>query len=420
MATSLTVVPQRISVIVLSSILVVGIAGAVELVPFWPQFHGPNRDNISTEEGLLKQWPENGPDLVWTAQGLGHGYSTVSIAGGMIYTAGNIGGDTVITALDLDGKMVWQATNGKAWTRDHPGTRGTPTIDGDHVYHESPLGEVICLDAKTGKTIWQVNIIEQFQATNIKWALSESLLIDGDHVICCPGGPETSMVALNKRTGAVVWKAPSTGEPAGYASPILVEQQGLRIIVTMTSRAVIGVNADTGKLLWHVEHESYMGQNVMVPLVHDGYIFITTLQGGSVKWQIRVVDGGASLKEVWRSGELENQHGGAVLVNGNLYGTSSSKNRNQWVCLDWDTGKVTHVEGGVGKGSPTVADGMLYTLGERGTMGLVQPTARGHEMVSSFKIPEGGKGNSWAHPVVCAGRLYIRHGEFLYAYDVGE
>lgn len=420
MATSLTVVPQRISVIVLSSILVVGIAGAVELVPFWPQFHGPNRDNISTEEGLLKQWPENGPDLVWTAQGLGHGYSTVSIAGGMIYTAGNIGGDTVITALDLDGKMVWQATNGKAWTRDHPGTRGTPTIDGDHVYHESPLGEVICLDAKTGKTIWQVNIIEQFQATNIKWALSESLLIDGDHVICCPGGPETSMVALNKRTGAVVWKAPSTGEPAGYASPILVEQQGLRIIVTMTSRAVIGVNADTGKLLWHVEHESYMGQNVMVPLVHDGYIFITTLQGGSVKWQIRVVDGGASLKEVWRSGELENQHGGAVLVNGNLYGTSSSKNRNQWVCLDWDTGKVTHVEGGVGKGSPTVADGMLYTLGERGTMGLVQPTARGHEMVSSFRIPEGGKGNSWAHPVVCAGRLYIRHGEFLYAYDVGE
>lgn len=420
MATSLTVVPQRISVIVLSSILVVGIAGAVELVPFWPQFHGPNRDNISTEEGLLKQWPENGPDLVWTAQGLGHGYSTVSIAGGMIYTAGNIGGDTVITALDLDGKMVWQATNGKAWTRDHPGTRGTPTIDGDHVYHESPLGEVICLDAKTGKTIWQVNIIEQFQATNIKWALSESLLIDGDHVICCPGGPETSMVALNKRTGAVVWKAPSTGEPAGYASPILVEQQGLRIIVTMTSRAVIGVNADTGKLLWHVEHESYMGQNVMVPLVHDGYIFITTLQGGSVKWQIRVVDGGASLKEVWRSGELENQHGGAVLVNGNLYGTSSSKNRNQWVCLDWETGKVTHVEGGVGKGSPTVADGMLYTLGERGTMGLVQPTAKGHEMVSSFRIPEGGKGNSWAHPVVCAGRLYIRHGEFLYAYDVGE
>lgn len=420
MATSLTVVPQRISVIVLSSILVVGIAGAVELVPFWPQFHGPNRDNISTEEGLLKQWPENGPDLVWTAQGLGHGFSTVSIAGGMIYTAGNIGGDTVITALDLDGKMVWQATNGKAWTRDHPGTRGTPTIDGDHVYHESPLGEVICLDAKTGKTIWQVNIIEQFQATNIKWALSESLLIDGDHVICCPGGPETSMVALNKRTGAVVWKAPSTGEPAGYASPILVEQQGLRIIVTMTSRAVIGVNADTGKLLWHVEHESYMGQNVMVPLVHDGYIFITTLQGGSVKWQIRVVDGGASLKEVWRSGELENQHGGAVLVNGNLYGTSSSKNRNQWVCLDWETGKVTHVEGGVGKGSPTVADGMLYTLGERGTMGLVQPTAKGHEMVSSFRIPEGGKGNSWAHPVVCAGRLYIRHGEFLYAYDVGE
>jgi outer membrane protein assembly factor BamB len=196
---------------------------------FWPQFHGPNRDNISTEKGLLKKWPEEGPALLWTAKGLGHGYSTVSIASGMIYTAGSIEKETIITALNMDGKELWQVKNGKGWTGDRPGTRGTPTIDGDQLYHESPLGDVVCLQAKTGKKIWELNILDKFKSKNINWALSESLLVDGDNLICCPGGPQTCMVALNKNTGAVVWKAASTNEPAGYGSPIVVEYQGLRM-----------------------------------------------------------------------------------------------------------------------------------------------------------------------------------------------
>jgi hypothetical protein len=155
-----------------------------------------------------------------------------------------------------------------------------------------------------------------------------------------------------------------------------------------------------------------------MPIFHDGHVFISTLQAGSVKWKINVKGDKASLEEIWRTQELDNHHGGVLLVGGNLYGTSTFRNRNLWVCLDWETGRNKHMDKGVGKGSLTYADGMLYTLSIDGVMGLVRPTQAGHELVSSFKIPEGGKGNSWAHPVVCGGRLYIRHGEFLYAYSV--
>ena len=386
--------------------------------PFWPQFHGPNRDNLSAEKGLLKKWPEAGPTLLWTAKDLGHGYSTVSIAAGMIYTAGNIEKDTVVTALNMDGRLLWQVRNGKAWTGDRPGTRGTPTIDGDRLYHESPLGNVLCLQAGTGQKIWELNILDRFQSKHPTWALAESLLIDGDHVICCPGGPQTCMIALDKNTADVVWKAASTNEPAGYASPIIAEYKGLRIIITLTSKGMIGVNADNGELLWHVKHESYADENVFTPIYHDGHVFVSTLRAGSVKWKINVENGKASVEEIWRSKELDNHHGGGVLLNGYVYAASCTYNGPKWVCLDFKTGEKKYVDDGVGKGSLTYADGMLYTLSEDAVMGLVRPTPAGHDLVSSFKIPEGGKGNSWAHPVVCGGRLYIRHGEFLYAYSV--
>lgn len=386
--------------------------------PFWPQFHGPRRDNISAETGLLKKWPEKGPDLLWTANGLGHGFSSISAAGGMIYTAGNIEKDTVITALDLDGKTVWQVKNGSAWMKSVPGTRGTPTIDGDRLYHQSPTGNLVCLEARTGKRIWEGNTIEAFKSKNSMWALAESILIDGDHVISCPGGPETCMVALDKSTGKVAWKAPSVNELAGYGSPVLVDHKGLRIIITLTAKAIIGVDADDGRLLWHVPHISYADENVMTPIFRDGHVFVSTLAAGSVKWQVNVKDSKASLQEVWRTRELDNHHGGVLLLDGRLYGTSTVRNGNKWVCLDWETGQTKSVNEGVGKGSLTCADGMLYLLNIDRKVGLARPTASGFELVSSFEIPEGGKGKSWAHPVVCGGRLYIRHGDFLYAYRV--
>ncbi|HIJ51933.1 MAG TPA: PQQ-binding-like beta-propeller repeat protein [Planctomycetes bacterium] len=407
-----------IFIILVGGLVVTTAAYAAEQKAFWPQFHGPNRDNISTEKGLLKKWPEEGPELLWRSQGLGHGYSTVSIAAGMIYTAGNIEKETVVTALNMDGKVLWQVENGKSWTRDLPGTRGTPTIDGDRLYHESPLGEVVCLKAKTGKKIWGLNILDKFKSKNITWALSESLLVDGDNLICCPGGPQSCMVALNKNTGAVVWKADSTGERAGYATPIVVEYKGLRIIITLTLKGMIGVNADTGELLWHVKHVSYADENVFTPIFHNGQVFISTIKAGSVKWKINVKDGKASVEELWRSNQLDNHHGGGLLIDGYIYSSSCIYNGPKWICLDWETGEKKYVEKGIGKGSLTYADGMLYMLSENRAVGLVRPNPDRYELISSFEIPKGGKGNSWAHPVVCGGRFYIRHGDFLYAYNV--
>ena len=383
---------------------------------FWAQFHGPNRDNISTEKGLLKEWPKNGPPLTWTTSELGHGFSSVSIANGMVYTAGNMGEHTIVTALNLDGKIIWQVKNGKAWTGAHPGSRGTPTIDGNRVYHQNPHGSLICLDAKTGDILWQLNVIERFNSKIPRWALAESLLVDGDSLISCPGGPETCMVALDKTNGSLIWKAPSTREWAGYASPTIFEYRGLRIIMTLTAKSFIGVNAATGGLLWCIKHESPYDENTPMPIFHNGELFVGTVLTGSVKWKLNVQDGKVSLKKRWRTQQLDNHHGGVILVNGNLYGSSTAFNKNVLVCLDWKTGRVKYMDRRVGKVSLTYADGMLYALSTDGVMGLVQPTPMGHKLVSYFNIPKGGKGKSWAHPVVCGGRLYIRHGEFLYAY----
>ena len=234
----------------IAAVAILLLSGSIARPADWPQFHGPDRSNRSAATGLRKSWPAEGPELLWTARGLGHGFATVSIAGGRIYTSGNIDDKTVITALDLDGRHLWQAENGPSWTKSVPGTRSTPTIDEDRLYHESPLGELVCLAASSGKRLWGLNLLETFRSQNINWGLSESVLIDGDRLICCPGGPETAIVALDKFHGTTIWKSPSAGDLAGYASPSLGKYRGLRMIFTLTARAILGVNADSGALLF--------------------------------------------------------------------------------------------------------------------------------------------------------------------------
>jgi len=395
------------------------LAGGVGSAADWPQFHGLRRDNISTETGLLKQWPEEGPKLLWTARGIGEGFSTVAVAGGLIYTTGNIGDDTVITALDLDGKPRWQARNGPAFVRNRPGTRSTPTIDGGRLYHENADGDVVCLDAKTGKPVWQLNILQKFQGRNINWALAESPLIDGNNIICTPGGEEISLAALNKLTGETVWTCKGAGEKPGYASPILVEHQGLRQIVTLMARAAVGINADTGELLWKFEHVTPYDENIFTPLFHDGCIYFATGHAvGSRLLRLRVEGRKCSVELVWRSELLDSHHGGVVLHDGCLYGFCHGNYRPRWDCVEFKTGKAMHSVPANTTGSVTLADGMIYAMDERGNVMLVRPTPAEHVVVSRFSIPKGGRGPTWAHPVVCGGRLYIRHGDFLYAYDV--
>ena len=383
---------------------------------FWPCFHGPNGDNISPDTGLLQEWPDAGPPLVWTAEGIGHGFSGVTIAGDLIYTDGNIDDKTTVTAIDMDGQVRWQSPIGKGWTGSHDGTRGTPTIDGNRVYHESPMGDVVCLDAKTGEKIWGVNILDEFDSKNIKWALAESVLIDGDRVICSPGGPKASVVALDKKTGQTVWTGGSTGDLAGYATPTIAECGGLRMILTMSAKALIGVNADNGDLLFRHEHITKYDVNALKPIYHDGRVFISSGYGsGSAMVKLDVQGGKVTAEEVWTFKELDNHHGGVMLLDGYLYGSSA---RGMWICLDWKTGEKMYGERGIGKGSVTFADGMLYMMNEKRGVGLAKPTPAGHTVVSRFEIPAGGREPTWAHPVVCGGRLYLRHSDRLFAYDV--
>jgi outer membrane protein assembly factor BamB len=345
----------------------------------------------------------------------------VTLDGGRIYTAGNLEDQTVVLALDLDGKILWQAKCGKAWTGGPGGTRATPTLDGDRVYYETPFGDVVCLKAENGEQIWSVNILQEFKSQNITWALSESVMVDGDRVLCLPGGPEVSMVALDKLTGKTVWKAPgASGDLAGYASPSLVEYGGLRLVLTMTNQAVIGVEADKGELLFRFPHKTNYDVNATNTIFRDGWVFISSGYGttGSVMLKLQVNGAKVDVEKVWESRELDNHHGGVILVDEYLYGAAHNFNNGKWICLDWKTGAMKYAERGVGKGSLTYADGMLYTVSENRAVGLVPATSAEHKVVSEFKTPAGPEGPTWAHPVVCGGRLYIRHDDKLYAYDV--
>ena len=384
----------------------------------WPQFHGPRRDNRSDETGLLEAWPAGGPRLVWSAKGLGEGFSTVAIAGGLIYTAGNIGDRTVVTALDLDGRVRWTAPNGPAYRRSVPGTRGTPTLDGGRLYHENADGDVVCLDARTGRQVWSVNILKTFGGRNITWALAESLLVDGTKVITTPGGDGAGLAALDKATGKTVWVCRETHDKPGYCSPIAVDYQGLRQVVTMLSRSIVGVHAQTGELLWQVEHVTPHDENISTPIFHDGCILVSTQYTGSRMLRLRVEGQSASVEPVWASKALDNQHGGVVLVDGRVVGSCRQDSRGPWACLAFETGERVYAERGIGRGSLTWADGMLYAWNHRGTVALVRPAPRAFQVVSQFQIPKGGRGPAWAHPVVCGGRLYLRHGECLWVYDI--
>ncbi len=401
-----------------SAIMAQGIEGCE-----WPQFHGPRRDNLSSDTGLLKRWPEGGPELVWKAEGIGHGFSSVAITGGMIYTAGNIEGYTVITALDMSGNILWQTKSGPAFTKAYPGSRATPTIVGDKLYHLNGNGNIVCLKAKTGEKIWALNILEKFQGRNIQWALSESLLVDGQNVICCPGGEEVSMVALDRDTGETVWTCTGVGDKPGYVAPISVDYKGLRQIITVMYGSAIGVAADTGNLLWKYDHPIKYGSNISTPVYYDGRIItFRTFGVGANMLKLNVKDQTCTVEEVWHTGELDNEHGGVVLVDGYLYGHADGNHKwRHWACLELKTGKTMYSVEGIptkATGTQTYADGMLYLMSDGGTVALMPPDPEGFSVVSQFQLPKVNKEPFWAHPVVCGGILYLRHVDFLYAYDV--
>ena len=400
----------------------------------WTMFHGPEGNNRSAETGLLTSWSEGGPTLLWKIDNIGEGisgFSSVTIQNGRLFTSGNRDGRSIVYCFDLDGNKLWEFDNGRAWTGSYVGTRSTPTVDGEFVYDFSPHGELVCLkvgcaEHPGGEKVWRRNILTDFEGENIRWGLSESIRIDGDRLYVSPGGTKASFVALDKRTGEIIWTTPSLGERTSYGSPIIFEHGGLRIIAATYAKGMFGVNAENGELLFRFRHEQANDILCTRPIYHDGHIFLTAntfrdVGQGAVMLRLTVADGKVSLEEVWRNRGFDNLHDSVILLDGFLYGTSSDHRGGVFMCVDWKTGETRYEVRDVGQGALTWAEGLIYFICEReGNVLLIRPNPERYEVISRFVLPEGGEGSTWAHPVVSGKRLYIRHGTFLYCYDIAR
>ncbi|MBI3857646.1 MAG: PQQ-like beta-propeller repeat protein [Planctomycetes bacterium] len=379
--------------------------------PGWPQWRGPRRDGVSDEKGLLQAWPEGGPKLLWKSGDLGRGWSSPIVTGGSIYLTGDVGEELHVFALDLDGKPKWKAVNGKAWTGQYPGARGSCAFDDGRIYHLNSQGRAACLDAATGREQWAVDVLQRFEGTLILWGLAECLLVDGPRLIVTPGGRKAAMAALDKKTGATVWSSePIEKNDAGYASPILFELGGRRHLVNYSSRQVFGVDADTGRLLWKRPRPSEYIALCFTPVFCGDGVFITTPgKNGGTRYRI-----GAADAEVLWDNKLDTVQGGAVLFEGTIYGAGYEGFKG-WAGIDPATGRPAHSMKDFASGSLIAADGRLYCFSERGEMALFKP---GFEPAGRFALPDDVRKDAWAHPVICDGRLYLRYHETLYCYDL--
>ena len=383
----------------------------------WPQWRGPTRSGVSPETGLLSQWPESGPPVAWTASNVGGGYGSVSVSGERVFVQGMRNRESRVSVLNrADGRQIWSTTLGPAGNGggQGPGPRGTPTVDSDRVYVLTENGDLACLSVDDGTFVWRRNILRDFGGRNIPWQISESPLVDRNLVIVTPGGPGTGMVALDKMTGSTIWTSKELSDAAGYASPIVADVQGVRTIMTLTSRAGVGVRASDGKLMWRVRSVANSTANITTPIYSDDRVFYSSNYGtGGALLSLRVQGGEVRAQQVYFTRNMQNHHGGIVLVNGYLYGFNNSI----LTVLEFATGKLMWRHRSVGKGSLSYADGHLYVLSQNNVVGLVEATPVEYREKGRFRIRDQGW-PSWAHPVIAGGRLYIRNQDTLTAYDI--
>jgi outer membrane protein assembly factor BamB len=393
----------------------------------WPQWRGPQRTGVSAEKGLADSWPAGGPKLVWQNKDVGDGYGSPAIVGDRIYLLGNDGLDNeFVQAMDrASGRQIWRQRIGKVGepeqSPNYPAARSTPTVDGSHLYAIGSDGDLVCMETASGRIVWQKNLRGDFNGVPGDWAYAESPLVDGNDVVCTPGGLEAAMVKLNKRTGDVVWKCTlPEPEDAGYASAIIVHFQGHKLYVQYFSQGVVGVDANNGKYLWRALNTER--DNMATPIEQDGLIFSPAFLSVGAAAQLEVVDGNVTAKQVYRRRGLPTQIGGAVLVAGHLYGTV----RDGLVCADFKTGEVKWTaESAVAPGAVCSADGLIFVHGEESEVALVEATPAEYREQGRFKLPEEPRRRdqmekAWTYPVIANGRLYIRDKNLLWCYDVGE
>jgi len=393
------------------------------------QFRGPDRNGVFQETGLLKSWPESGPELLWTAEGLKHGYASVTVTERAVYVTGRKKNTEYLTVLDLSGKLLWSLPYGRAAKQSFNDTRCTPAVEGDYIYLISGRGEVVCINEKKKEVEWSVDAFDKFRGEHWYWEIAEQPLIVDDKIVFTPGGHKTSMTALNKLTGETIWMAETLDDTTAMASPALIEIGGKKIIVNVLVNFIIGVDAENGRILWKVKyseieppdaHPWMPHNNCVMPLYHDGYLFVTSGYD-HVGIMFKLLDGGNKIEQVWINRDLDNHHGQVVKAGNYIYGSNWIDNRNgNWCCVDWQTGETKYEKKWYTKGSISAADGMLYCYDAKsGNLALVKAEPNGFNVTGSFQITQG-EGPHWAQPVIHNSVLFIRHGEFLMAYDISS
>lgn len=389
------------------------------------QWRGLNRDGKYPDTGLLKEWPKGGPEMILKKEGLGNGYSTPILYEGMVYISGRRDSVDVVTKLDLQGNILWETTYGLAWDKSFPETRSTPTIENKRLYIMGGLGTVVCLDTESGNIVWKRNTHEEFKAEFHTWGMTESLLLTENTVISSPVGERTAVVALDKKDGSLIWESESLGGARSYASPSLINHNGREMILLISSKDFFVLDPENGALIWSfdiVTDLTVKGRRISTntPVYHEGSVFVTSGYNDDCMMFTLSPDG-SEVELKWNNDALDTHHGAVILLDGFLYGSNWINNGNgNWVCMEWETGKVMYEEKWYNKGSIIFADGLFYVYEEKqGHVGLVEPSTEEFRVISSFKI-EGGSGPYWAHMSIYDKKLFVRHGEVLFIYDIEQ
>ena len=391
------------------------------------EFRGIDRSGYFAETGLLKKWPEPGPELYLKIDGVGKGYSSPIVVDEKIYVTG-IKQDTIdiLSAYNMNGDLLWDVPYGRSWIRSYIDSRSTPTFQDGKIYVSSGTGQLSCVDAEVGSIIWSVDAVNIYEGEIHRHGDSEAPLIVGNLVAYMVGGEKSTMVAFDKDSGEEIWKTKSLGGSKSYASPTLIKHSGREIILAQTSDNLIGINPGDGSIIWSYNLIQYhlirqgKGGQTNPPLFNNSEIFITSGYDHP-GLMFSLSKDGNSIDLKWRNDTLDNHHGGVVLFDGNIYGANWQNNANgKWACINWDTGETNWENEFENKGSIITADGMLYLYEEkRGNVALVEPSTDSLKIVSSFKVEEG-VGPHWAHPAIYNGKLFIRHGDVLMIYNIKE
>ncbi len=391
------------------------------------QFRGPERDGKFPDKDLLKEWPENGPELIIEVDSLGKGYSSVIATDKYIYVTGMIDTLDYLTCIDYEGNKKWQLAFGESWKKSFPDTRGSVTIEEDRIYVISGIGELVCLNSETGDISWKINVDKDYSADWHSWGISESPLIVDDKVICSPGGNETSVVAFNKMTGEEIWKTKSVGGQRAYSSPTIYEHNGFRFILANTANKLMAIHPENGDIAWTYDYYGLGNWTYQPGLIwtntptwKEDRIFLS--KGYNYPAVMLKMDSlGTSVSEVFVDHTLDNHHHGLIELDGFIYGSNWKNNRKgKWVCMNWETGEIEYVHEWKNKGSVVSAEGLLYCYEEKsGFVGLVKPSPKGFEVISSFQIKKGS-GPHWAHPYIFDGKLFLRHGNVMQVYNISK